>query len=212
MIINMEDCIRIYVKKVPDPACIDPQTVREFPTGRRDFILRAAKKPAAESYAAGLLLADILNVREDSDLRIDPEGGKPYLADDSCMFSLSHTAAIAVLAVSPVGIGVDTEPIRPLTGSLIRKVFTEEERRFIEKDPGRNAVLLWTRLEALLKLSGEGIPGIDTRTVSLLDPGEGIHFQTLEYDGSMISTACGTGLPVVPVSTDDPDGRFTFIR
>lgn len=201
----MEECIRLYIKEIPDPSRIDPEIVRCFPSERRDFILRAAEKPAAESYAAGLLLRDVLNVTGDSDLRIT-ENGKPYLADGSRFFSLSHSPSVAVLAVSPVEIGVDTEPVRPLTDSLIRKVFTEDEKRFIEKDPLKNPVVLWTRLEAMLKLSGEGIPGIDNRTAPLLSSGNGLYYHSIEYGDSFITTACGTALPLLP-GYPDPSGN-----
>ena len=213
----MEDSIRIYVKKIPDPDRIDSGIVRGFPTERRERILRqlekaaegkkAAGRAAAESYAGGLLLAEVLNVRKDADLRVS-ENGKPYLADGSCFFSLSHSSSVAVLAVSPVEIGIDTEPIRDLTDSLIRKVFTEEERQFIKEDPVRNPVILWTRLEALLKLSGEGIAGIDTRTVSLLAPEGTLNYYTVELGDSFISLACKKKLPSEFISESSP----VFIR
>ena len=196
-----EESIRVDIKKIPDPNGIAPNIVQEFPSARRNFILRAKEKPAAESYAAGMLLHDVLNIRKDADLRIT-ETGKPYPADGSCFFSLSHSERIAVLAVAPIEIGVDTEPVRPLTDSLIRRVFTEEEKRFIDEDPLKNPILLWTRLEAMLKLSGEGIPGIDTRTESLIIPKGQLYFHAIEFEGSIISTACAANLPITQMNPD----------
>ncbi len=209
----MEEEIRIYIKKIPDRSEVDRAEVRSFPASRRDNILRLLEKAdagktacgrtAAEAYAAGILLRDVLNIRKNEDLRI-PENEKPYMADGSCFFSLSHSTSFAVLAVSPVEIGADTEPVRPLTDSLMRKVFTEEERQFAQKDPEKKPVLLWTRLEALLKLSGEGISGIDKRTKSLLSSGEQIYFNSFEYEDSFISTSCERDLPVRFMTDNKP--------
>jgi len=181
--------------KIPDPACIDDEIVDRFPAPRRDFIRRAVPKPAAESYAAGLLLLQILDIRSDYDIRLT-DRGKPYMADGSCFFSLSHSSSFAVLAVAPTEIGVDTERVRPLGDSLIRKVFRAEEKDFINKDPEKNPVILWTRLEAMLKLSGEGLSGMDNRSTPLICNSEKCYYNSFDYGDSVISTACEEDLPV----------------
>ena len=194
----MENCLQIYIRKVPEPAEIDPEVVKDFPERRRAFIERAVSWAAAASYAAGLLMRDVLGVRRDEDLYVSSHG-KPFLADGSRQFSLSHSSELAVLAVSEEEVGVDTETVKPLPESVAERIFTDEERSYLTEDPDRRGVVLWTRLEAVLKLTGDGIPGINRRKrngVSLLVQGKPFYVHTEEIGGSVVSTACAADLPV----------------
>ena len=191
---SSDPCIKIYIRPVPGPEEEpDPSVIRTFLSERRRFLERAPKEAASGSYAAGILLRDVLKIRNDEDL-FRTSSGKPVLSDHTACFSLSHSRSFAVLAVCPVKIGVDTEDIRPLRPSLIDRVFTEEERAFLEKDPEQNGMILWTRLEAALKYSGKGLGGIRESRGPLLSGTGPLYFHTKRIGSSFISTACASDL------------------
>jgi 4'-phosphopantetheinyl transferase len=91
--------------------------------------------------------------------------GKPVLAGNHAgelHFSLSHADAAVAVAAADAAVGVDLEAVRPLAaGDLAARFFADDERRLVAgaADPGAAFVRLWTRKEALLKATGEGIAG-----------------------------------------------------
>ena len=109
--------------------------------------------------------------------------GKPALAGDfgrkALHFNLSHSRDLALLGVTRAGpIGVDVEQIRRLSDfdGLVSRFFSARERAGFAAVPEdqRPVVFfnLWTRKEAWLKATGEGLGGgLETVEVSFL-PGE----------------------------------------
>jgi 4'-phosphopantetheinyl transferase len=99
-------------------------------------------------------------------LEVRPDG-KPKLAGElgrALWFNLSHSAQVAVLALSAVGeVGVDVEEIRrlPDADDVAQRVFTARERAAIERaSPARRDRAFfeaWTRKEAYIKATGEGL-------------------------------------------------------
>jgi len=88
------------------------------------------------------------------------EHGKPFLVGHPDIhFNLSHCreAAICIIADHPVGI--DIESIREFKETLVDYTMNEDEKRQIKQAerPDIEFIKLWTRKEAVLKLSGEGI-------------------------------------------------------
>ena len=89
--------------------------------------------------------------------------GKPGLADSDLRFNISHSGALAVIALARVEVGVDVELPRPRRSDAIaRRFYTpgEIERLFAHADPERRAdafFRLWTCKEAFLKATGEGL-------------------------------------------------------
>ena len=74
--------------------------------------------------------------------------GKPYIPEwPGVHFSISHTAAAAMVGLSERPVGVDIERIRPVSRRLLREVEPSEERFF----------KTWVRREALVKCSGQGV-------------------------------------------------------
>ena len=109
--------------------------------------------------------------------------GKPTLADKFASagihFNLAHTGDLALVAVTRLGmVGVDVESVRPVKNvdELIARFFSSRENELFQKVPDHEKPAaffnLWTRKEALLKATGEGI----TRSLSLVEvsflPGE----------------------------------------
>jgi 4'-phosphopantetheinyl transferase len=85
--------------------------------------------------------------------------GRPALADGTPRFSLSHGGVWVVMAVAAVDIGVDVEPCveAEIAAELAPRVLSAAERAWAAADPARRFTMLWTRKEALLKRSGEGL-------------------------------------------------------
>lgn len=121
--------------------------------------------------------------------------GKPALADEFASggihFNLAHSEDLALVAVTRIGvIGVDVECIRTIKemDRLVVRFFSERETELFGKvrpDEKPAAFFnLWTRKEALLKATGEGI----TRSLSLVEvgflPGERARVLAIAGDAS----------------------------
>jgi 4'-phosphopantetheinyl transferase len=89
--------------------------------------------------------------------------GKPRLAGSELRFNISHSGALAVIALGHVEVGVDAElPRARRSDDIARRFYApgEVERLFAEEDPARRAdsfFRLWTCKEAFLKVTGEGL-------------------------------------------------------
>lgn len=91
--------------------------------------------------------------------------GKPELAlPDAPAFNLSHAGGLALVAIGRVrALGVDIETVRPLPDAelLAQRCFTPAERVVIATTLPRQRTLAvltcWTRKEALLKTTGDGL-------------------------------------------------------
>ena len=88
--------------------------------------------------------------------------GKPYFAESSLHFSISHTKhhAFCVLSSCPVGIDAE-EKDRKINLRLAEKILSDSERvRFDAAEDKRDTLLrLWVLKEAAGKLTGDGING-----------------------------------------------------
>ena len=90
--------------------------------------------------------------------------GKPFLTGDAQRFhfNLSHSGAYAAIGVSTdAALGVDIEVSRFVEDGLAERFFAAEEIAALagEHDAGRRAAFFrcWTRKEAVVKASGEGL-------------------------------------------------------
>lgn len=93
--------------------------------------------------------------------------GKPSLAaefDQSIHFNLAHSEDLALFAVTRLGpIGIDVEQIRPMADAddLVERFFSSRENALFQPLCGDQKSVaffnLWTRKEAWLKATGEGI-------------------------------------------------------
>jgi 4'-phosphopantetheinyl transferase len=97
------------------------------------------------------------------------EKGKPHLANEgvpTLEFNITHSADLMLMAVvrgEPVG--VDVERVRPMDDGLriAKRFFSEHESSWLNGLSSQEQDLaffrLWTRKEALLKATGDGITG-----------------------------------------------------
>ena len=135
------------------------------------------------SLGAGLLLASVLKVHSDDDLRYGPQG-KPFLSRNEPEFSLSHTRDRVLLGVSDRPIGVDIEHRE-------RRISVAVQNRIcLPQEKGLDALSVFTRKECAMKLTGLGfslpLSEIDT-TVPFLWEGVAYHFFTTELERYCIS-------------------------
>jgi 4'-phosphopantetheinyl transferase len=119
--------------------------------------------------------------------------GKPKLAcsDIGLEFNLSHTGDLALCAITRErSVGVDIEHLRPIDAAeqIITRFFSpREQAEFFESplpDRPRTFFRAWTRKEALLKATGEGLASLTgSFDVPLTDFGSermivGVHAET----------------------------------
>ena len=101
--------------------------------------------------------------------------GKPYFADGSLHFSISHTKKHAFCVLSEHNVGIDAEELdRDISLKLAEKILSPGEKvQFDSALDQRKALLtFWVLKEAAAKLSGEGLQGYPNHTdFSLGHPG-----------------------------------------
>lgn len=108
------------------------------------------------------------------------KNGKPYVPNtDNVAFSISHSGSVAAGALLTGGgdVGVDIERVdrenRVRHERIAARFYTDAERAFIDTSDDRELSFytVWTRKEAYLKYTGEGItrPLTEVDTVRLPD-------------------------------------------
>ena len=131
---------------------------------RREQCLKYKHELGRKTCAAAyLLLCEAL--RQDYGIQEPPvfdygEHGKPVIVGHPDIhFNLSHCREAALCAVSSQPIGVDVESIHRYSESLARYTMNDEEMAQIlqAENPALVFTQLWTRKEAVVKLTGHGI-------------------------------------------------------
>jgi 4'-phosphopantetheinyl transferase len=123
-------------------------------------------------YALRSVLAEYLSVEPASVPLVEEVHGKPGLACPGPAFNLSHSGALAAIAVSEgaVAVGVDVELLGRRLGRLPMRALTAAEATQLERSrPGRREeafLRCWTVKEAYAKGVGAGL-GIDPRSVEV---------------------------------------------
>ena len=113
------------------------------------------------------------------------ERGKPYFADSTWHFSISHTKKHAFCALSSNPVGIDAEELdRNINLALAQKILSAGEiARFAEaEDPRRALLTFWVLKEAQAKYTGEGLRGYPNRTDFFLDDP-----RVTEMDGCLVA-------------------------
>ena len=99
--------------------------------------------------------------------------GKPYLKDyPTLFFNISHTDNLILIAIanSPVGVDVEKNERNADKEAIIKHFFSEKEQQsfFSQPDEQRQLAFVkgWTRKEAILKATGEGLSAMKDYEVS----------------------------------------------
>jgi 4'-phosphopantetheinyl transferase len=98
--------------------------------------------------------------------------GKPRLPGSGLEFSLSHSGGCAVIAVTrgvPVGVDVEATIAKANVDTLARAVLSEDER--LGPDRAGDLTVYWTRKEAVLKTTGDGLT-VSPRDLTVSSPSE----------------------------------------
>ncbi len=117
------------------------------------------------------------------------EKGKPsIIGHPDIYFNFSHSGNIALCALSNQPVGADVETLRKITPSLIRFTMNDIEQTLINtsSNPTMQFLFYWTRKEALLKLTGDGIRN-DIKDV--LTDSDNYHIETVTSDQYVYSIA-----------------------
>lgn len=115
-------------------------------------------------------------------------------------FNVSHSGGIVLFAVGlDREVGVDVEHLRPIGAlEIARRFFQPDEAAALEPLAGaerdRAFFMLWTRKEAVLKTSGEGIGGLETVG---LPPAEH-RLLDLEPDAGYVGALAAQGADWIP--------------
>jgi 4'-phosphopantetheinyl transferase len=160
--------------------------VDPVPTAHRRELLDPDERSRADRFrfpadrsrylAAHIALRDILGRY----LQIDPvhiryrtnEYGKPFVADQPVEFSLSHSSDVILIAVTrDRSVGIDVERIRPELDfqPIVDRHFSAREKSELLSVPQsiryQHFFGMWTRKEAVLKMVGWGLSGLDQAEV-----------------------------------------------
>lgn len=165
---------------------------------RREAALRYVRESDRKlSLAVFLLLMEALEreygITEPPVFAFGPHG-KPFLRDyPHIHFNLSHCSRAALCVVGERPVGCDIETVgRTLDMDLCNHCCspTEREAIFASPRPEEAFCALWTRKEAFLKWSGDGL---NDRLPDLLSSPEAlaVHFDSVvSPDGSFVYTIC----------------------
>ena len=147
----------------------EDEVLARLSPGRREKARRLRRGPSRLlSIGAGLLIARFFPGKEP----LIAPGGKPYIPGGP-EFSLSHSGALAVIALADVPVGADAEKDRPVGEAVRLRALTGAERA-----DSRDFLFFWTRKEAALKCLGTGVD----RALDLLD----VRADSAELDGRTI--------------------------
>lgn len=160
---------------------------------RREYAMKFRHENGQKlSLAVYLLLMD--GLRKEYGIESPPmfeytAEGKPYIADHPDIhFNFSHSGNVALCVLSNQPIGADVETTRKISPSLIRYTMNESEQLQINTsaNPVMQFLYFWTRKEALLKLTAQGISN-DMKQV--LAEAENYHLETLQTENYIYSIA-----------------------
>ena len=176
--------MRVYMLEADRVSAAKLAMVRErFPRRYARAMRYANPEDARTCIAAGVLLAAVLGIRDESLIRLTSEG-KPYL-DEGPAFSLSHSGNRCVLAVGAGRLGVDIERLAPDNLIAARAALTERELDWISAALLERFHLLWTMKESVYKAVGGYT---DPRQISVLDGlPDGLFLSSRIFDGYALS-------------------------
>ena len=151
--------------------------------GRYKDIIRKRASVAGEKLVKEHI-GKALNINPESLVILTHKNGKPYIKDCSVRFNISHCENTLLCAFSDEEIGADIEKVKPISISVLKSFFSEEEQKYVLgkalsdcnfEDYSTPEILerfyrIYTLKEASCKKSGIGIKGLrDADALPLLD-------------------------------------------
>lgn len=122
---------------------------------------------AAARAALRMVLGRYLDIAPAEIALVEADAAKPAIAGARLEFNVAHTEDLALIAVAGVAVGVDVERVEPIPAEelddLVDFVFAEREAEELAGVSERERLVayyrVWTRKEAYVKATGEGIAG-----------------------------------------------------
>ena len=134
-------------------------SAKELEKSARFFRQEDRENYIVRKYALRQLLGKFLQ-QHPADIQFHQQANKKP-AVRNLEFNTSHTKNGIAIAISQVPIGIDIEYIDPDFNytDILHQCFSAAELKFIDTgaDPRLNFYILWTRKEALLKATGQGL-------------------------------------------------------
>lgn len=129
------------------------------------------KRTVAGEMLARKAVAEWCNISAEEITFGKNEHGKPFAENLNVQFNISHSGNMIVCAVDDKPIGIDVEQIRSVNLKIAKRIYTEDELRYLfgydpaeddfNKSPCDEMLVrffeLWTAKEAYLKCIGTGI-------------------------------------------------------
>ena len=129
---------------------------------------------------------------------------KPYFKDYPFVrFSVSHSGSLVVVAMAETEGGIDVEEIKEKPyGRIVERNFTAGEAAEV-KDL-ESFLKVWTKKEAYLKLTGDGLSGLRSSDVSkpLFYDGKPVESTTLAIFDGYVGTVVAESQPIIFVQLD----------
>ncbi len=134
------------------------------------------KRSLAGDILVRKYLSKLYNIKEENIEIKKGAHGKPYVLNLPAHFNISHSGDYTAVAISDRPIGIDIEVIKDFSAILAKKLFNEDELKYISgASTTRKKSLMqksffeiWTAKEAYLKYLGTGISGgINSLTLSV---------------------------------------------
>ena len=129
------------------------------------------------------------------------DNGRPMLVGGGVDFNISHTANYVFCAIAPakdaktLRVGLDAEEPKRMSTlrslALAERWFVGGERREFVREPSLNHFLeIWTRKEAFLKWTGEGLRGVKSADVTDVEKTRGVRFYDFSTDDVIVTLCC----------------------
>jgi len=159
--------ISVSIRLSSDFSCQQDSIISSLPFGEIEKSrLSSIKNPTYKSQSLATLVAlnDILPTSA-SDLTIlRTSNNKPYFNQSILKFSLSHAGKLSVAVLGDIPVGIDIELLDKSkdTSKLISRFFNDEEKEVLQNssDTALTFYSMWTKKEALSKISGEGLSSV----------------------------------------------------
>lgn len=190
--------MKLYMLDTDDVSADDIRAAKALFPKRFERAARFSNRSGASGViAAGILLHRALGIRDESSILFTAEG-KPYLANGPG-FSLSHSGARCVLAISEGPVGADIEGLDESNLIAAPAALSEAELEWIAPAPLERFHLLWTRKESIYKALGgftdpKQIPALEERL-----PG-GLRVRSILLGGYALSVCCRDADALTPES------------
>ncbi len=110
-------------------------------------------------YARQAVIASAQKTGFNLSILENDSNGAP-VASNGIFWSLSHKPAYVAGVTAKYGVGIDIEPVRPVSQSLFNRVIDNTEQQLADRKSDMLFYRYWTAKEAVLKATEVGLKGL----------------------------------------------------